>query len=122
VNNRKNYLIRLTILSFLMWGLLNVLPIYAQTKFSVLKTDQLSEYVVFFNSLDEEDVVNYVGNDEALDWLSDNIPLLECPDSIIQQTYYYRWWTFRKHLKETADGFIFTEFITPVGHAIRARS
>lgn len=90
---------------------------HAQSGPVVLKSGQLREYVDFFNSLDEEDVRNYVTNENAFEFLSENIPLFECPDSIIQQTYYYRWWTFRKHLKKTADGFIFTEFITPVGHA-----
>ena len=98
-------------------GFIYVSSVDAQTRSAVLKTDLLREYVTFFNTLDEEDVKNYVSNDQSFEWLSKNIPLFECPDSIIQQTYYYRWWTFRKHLKQTPDGFIFTEFITPVGHA-----
>jgi hypothetical protein len=89
----------------------------AQAQPAILKKDRLRAYVSYFNSLDEEAVKNHITNDQAFGWLSDNIPLFECPDSILQQTYYYRWWTFRKHLKQTPDGFIFTEFITPVGHA-----
>lgn len=79
----------------------------------------LKKYVDRFNSLDSEYVKNYVSNADAYAWLQANVPLLDCPDSTIEQTYYYRWWTFRKHLKETPDGFIFTEFITPVKHAGR---
>lgn len=79
----------------------------------------LRKYTDRFNGLDSEYVVNYVGNAQAYDWLKVNVPLLECPDSVIEQTYYYRWWTLRKHLKETPDGFIFTEFITQVKHAGR---
>ncbi len=30
---------------------------------------------------------------------------------------YFRWWTFRKHLKRTPDGFVITEFLPPVGWA-----
>lgn len=81
--------------------------------------DKLQRYVNQFNAQDSETVQNYVPNAQAYDWLNRNIPLLECPDSIIEQTYYYRWWTFRKHLKQTPDGFIFTEFILPVKHAGR---
>jgi hypothetical protein len=77
----------------------------------------VDRYVTWFNAMDTEDVKNYIPNDRASGWLSQNIPLFECPDSILQQTYYYRWWTFRKHLRQTPDGFIFTEFITPVSHA-----
>lgn len=81
--------------------------------------ETLKRYTDRFNSMDNETVKNYVSNDQAYEWLESNIPLLECPDSIIEQTYYYRWWTFRKHLKQTPDGFIFTEFIIPVKHAGR---
>lgn len=79
----------------------------------------LKDYVNYFNAVDSETVQNYVNNAQAYEWLNKNIPLLACPDSIIEKTYYYRWWTFRKHLKETPDGFIFTEFILPVKHAGR---
>jgi hypothetical protein len=78
---------------------------------------KLGRYVSYFNSIDSEYAVNYVPNAKAFDWLSNNIPLFECPDSTIEKIYYYRWWAVRKHLKQTPDGFVFTEFITPVGHA-----
>lgn len=67
--------------------------------------------------MEPEDVKNYIPNEQATTWLTKNIPLFECPDSTFERTYYFRWWTFRKHLKQTPDGFVFTEFITPVGHA-----
>jgi len=79
--------------------------------------EKLKRYVDYFNSIDTETVKNYVTNDKAYDWLASNIPLFECPDSTIEKIYYYRWWAIRKHLKETPDGFVFTEFITPVNHA-----
>lgn len=79
--------------------------------------DRLQSYVTFFNDMEDEHVVNYVPDSQSYAWMEQNVPLLECPDSVIEQTYYYRWWTFRKHLKETPDGYVFTEFITPVGHA-----
>jgi hypothetical protein len=92
---------------------------FAQKRPYILQTHALKKYVTYFNSLDAEEVKNYVPNDQAYDWLSANVPVLECPDSILEQTYYYRWWSFRKHLKQTPDGFIFTEFITPVSHAAK---
>ncbi|WP_345950629.1 glycosyl hydrolase family 65 protein [Mucilaginibacter sp. PAMB04274] len=88
----------------------------AQTKLG-LSTDKLKFYVTEFNKIDTETVKNYVTNDNAFGWLSQNVPLFECPDSTIEKIYYYRWWTFRKHLKQTPEGFIFTEFITPMNHA-----
>lgn len=86
---------------------------FAQQK-HLLNTAKLKSYVGYFNAIDIETVKNYITNDHAFEWLAKNVPLFECPDSAIQKIYYYRWWTFRKHLKQTPDGFIFTEFITPV--------
>lgn len=95
----------------------NNVPAESSETQTLIKTDEMKNYVSFFNELDEEDVVNYIPNAQAYEWMEANVPLFECPDSAIEQTYYYRWWTFRKHLKETPDGFVFTEFILPVGHA-----
>ena len=77
-------------------------------------TDLLKKYVKHFNATQPQHVVNYIPDSLAYSWLSKNIPLFSCPDSVIQQIYYYRWWTFRKHLVKTPEGFIFTEFITNV--------
>lgn len=93
-------------------------PVKAQDKWNiVLKPELMKKDILYFNSLDSEDVKNYVSNAGTYQWLSNNIPLFECPDSAIQQIYYYRWWTLRKQLKQTPTGFIFTEFIIPMKHA-----
>jgi hypothetical protein len=55
-----------------------------------------------------------VTNTEAFDFLAKNIPLFECPDKQLEQTYYFRWWTYRKHLKQTPAGYIVTEFLPDV--------
>jgi hypothetical protein len=105
---------RSAILGFII-GLLSLTAInaHAQQK-HLLDFNKLKSYVSYFNSIDTEAVKNYVTNDHTYEWLAKNVPLFECPDSAIQKIYYYRWWTFRKHLKQTPYGFIFTEFITPV--------
>ena len=97
---------------------LSVLTItgFAQQK-SILGTEKLKKYVNYFNSIDTEAVKNYVPNAKAFTWLAEQAPLFECPDSVLEQNYYYRWWTYRKHLVKTPEGFIFTEFIEPVKHA-----
>ena len=83
----------------------------------VLTFDKLKSYTEYFNSIDSEYAVNLVPNAKAYDWLAQNIPLFDSPDSVLERTYYYRWWAMRKHLKQTPDGYVFTEFITPVNHA-----
>ena len=77
----------------------------------------LVNYVKEFNRLDDELYPQTITNESALDFLKNNIPLFECPDKEIEKTYYFRWWTFRKHLKKTDDGWVITEFLPQIGHA-----
>jgi len=61
------------------------------------------------------------GHSDAFDYLKDNIPLFDAPDADLVQTYYFRWWTYRKHIKnigtEQNPSFVLTEFIDPVDWA-----
>jgi len=54
---------------------------------------------------------------ETADWIVQNVPLFECPDKSIQEIYYFRWGVYKKHIKETPDGFIITEFTPDVSWA-----
>jgi hypothetical protein len=83
----------------------------------VLKADSFRPVIEEFNKNDHELYQGYYPNTAAWDFLKDNIPLLDCPDQDIQTTYYFRWWTYRKHLKQTPDGFIVDEFLPQVGWA-----
>jgi alpha-L-fucosidase 2 len=83
----------------------------------VLKPADFAHYVAEFNADDPETVATLVPNRRAWEWIAENAPLFECPDKDFERIYYYRWWTFRKHIKETPDGLVLTEFLTPVGHA-----
>ncbi|MDB6077640.1 MAG: hypothetical protein JWO82_1387 [Akkermansiaceae bacterium] len=62
-----------------------------------------------------------VKNADAYDYLKDRIPLLDVPSGDIEKTYYYRWWTYRKHIKNigtaAAPNRIVTEYIDPVDWA-----
>ena len=66
--------------------------------------DLLGNYVAAFNATDDERYANAYPNARAESFLRGNIPLLECPDKDIERTYYFRWWTYRKHVRATADG------------------
>jgi hypothetical protein len=79
--------------------------------------DNFKHYVDDFNATDHEDVVNIVSNGQSWDWMRQNVPVFSCPEPEIEQLYYYRWWTYRKHIKQTPAGRILTEFITNVRHA-----
>jgi hypothetical protein len=81
---------------------------------AVLATDSFKHYVDQFNREDEELYVNSIPNVRAWDFLKANIPLFECPDKEFERTYYFRWWTYRKHIKQTPDGWVVTEFLPNV--------
>ena len=87
----------------------------AEGKPMVLKAGAFKSYVDAFNARDEELYVQHVPNKDAWAFLERNIPLLDCPDKDIEEIYYFRWWTYRKHVKKTPDGFVITEFLPKVG-------
>ncbi len=83
----------------------------------VLDAATFKHHVDFFNTMEPENIVNYIPNRDAWAWMKANVPFFECPDKGFEQIYYYRWWTFRKHIKKTPDGFVFTEFLAEIGHS-----
>jgi len=83
----------------------------------MLDAKDFKYHIDFFNDMEPENIVNFVPNNCSWDWLVENIPFFECPDKHFEQIYYFRWWTFRKHLKKTPKGFVFTEFLDKVGHS-----
>ena len=71
-----------------------------------------------FNVDDEDLYPGTIGNSAAQWSVGREIPLFECPDEDIERTYYFRWWTYRKHLRKTKDGgWVVTEFMPDVGWA-----
>ncbi|MFF1607705.1 discoidin domain-containing protein [Amycolatopsis sp. NPDC058278] len=52
-------------------------------------------------------------------WYEANIPFVDLPDKAIEDTYYYRWRTYKEALKYTGpeDGWIVSEFLGPVGYS-----
>ena len=79
-----------------------------------MQKEMMSGYVRKFNSNDEELYRQMIDNEHALEWMQHNVPYFECPDKTVEETYYFRWWVLRKHLKRTPEGVIFTEFLPHV--------
>ncbi|RXK53904.1 glycoside hydrolase [Oleiharenicola lentus] len=80
-------------------------------------------HIAKFNTMEPETVVNAVPNAEAQAWLEANVPRFACPDAQLEETYWFRWWALRKHLRRDAGTgrWVFTEFITrerPVSSAL----
>ena len=75
----------------------------------------LSEYVRRFNAGDDELYTNAIPNSAAERFMLDNVPRFACPDKDVERTYYFRWWTYRKHLRwGEAGGWRVTEFLPKV--------
>lgn len=84
---------------------------------NVLKWTDFSAYIQDFNKNDEELYIQYYPNTKTEEFLKENIPYFQCPDKELEKTYYFRWWTFRKHIKITPAGFVITEFLPDVSWA-----
>jgi hypothetical protein len=47
-------------------------------------------------------------------WFEQNIPWLDVPDKSLEEIYYFRWYSFQKHIKPTPSGFVIDEFAVDV--------
>lgn len=79
----------------------------------------IEKYVEEFNKYDREIYFNGIKNKDVTAWMKEEIPVFSCPEKDIEKIYYFRWWTFRKHLKETKDGYMISEFLPDVPWAGR---
>jgi len=104
---RPDFIIR--VLALALFG------VTVEVEGSVLNSDSFKHYVNTFIENDEELYIQHILNEKAWEFLKANIPLFECPDKDLERTYYFRWWTYRKHIKHTPDGFVVTEFLPKVG-------
>ncbi len=48
------------------------------------------------------------------DWFKRNLPWLDIPDKQMEEIYYFRWYSFQKHIRKTPDGYIIDEFLDNV--------
>lgn len=89
----------------------------AAQKTFVLKANNYKHYVDYFNNMEDENIKQAIPNDSAWAWMQKNIPLFECPQQNFEEMFYFRWWTLRKHIKKTEQGFVFTEFLVQRNYA-----
>lgn len=76
--------------------------------------DIIKFYVDQFNRDDDEFIKNDIDNAHVYEWMKKEVPVFECPDKDIERAYYFRFWTYRKHIKTTKDGVVITEFLPKV--------
>ncbi len=82
-----------------------------------LKYATFSHYADYFNNMEDENIAQAIPNSEASAWMEQNIPLFECPQKNFEEMYYYRWWSLRKHIKNTPVGYGMTEFLVNRSYA-----
>ena len=84
---------------------------------AVLNYDDYAKYVEYFNNMEDENIVTDIPNSQSSEWMRRNIPLFDCPDKAMEEMYYYRWWSLRKHIERTPVGYGMTEFLVPRTYA-----
>jgi hypothetical protein len=89
----------------------------ARAQPTILDPDDFAHYFASFNAVSGATTAGAVSDADGWQWLVSNAPFFECPDEQIEKVYYFRWWTYRKHIRQTPDGFVLTEFMQPVNHA-----
>ena len=93
-----------------------------------LKYDDYKHYVDYFNTMESEfatphsdhrseNIVQAIPNSKAWEWMTQNVPLFDCPDKDFEEMWYYRWWTLRKHIEQTPVGYAMTEFLVNRNYA-----
>ena len=78
---------------------------------ALLDAEKFKHYVDYFNVMEDENIAQAIPNSESWNWMKENIPLFECPQKNFEEIYYFRWWSLRKHIVETPQGYGMTEFL-----------
>ena len=86
---------------------------------AVLRYDDYAHYADYFNRMEDENIVTTIPNAQSSEWMRRNVPLFDCPQENFREMYYYRWWTLRKHIKQTPVGYGMTEFLVQRSYADR---
>jgi hypothetical protein len=80
----------------------------AQTT-SVLKPENFEHYAQEFVSQEKEATGKDAPN--PWPWMKANIPWFESSDPRFEETYYFRWYSFQKHIVSTPRGPVISEFL-----------
>jgi Mannosylglycerate hydrolase MGH1-like glycoside hydrolase domain/Glycosyl hydrolase family 65, C-terminal domain len=77
--------------------------------FAVLHPNDYHHYVLQF-ATDEQEVTHQQPPDEW-PWIDANIPLFDSSNKQFEEMYYFRWYSFEKHIEQTPDhGYLITEW------------
>ncbi len=74
----------------------------------------MKNYIEYFARIDG---VSQAYKLEVQNFFRESVPVFRCSDKELELIYYFRWWTFYKHIKYTPYGYMITEFVDDVGWA-----
>ncbi|MBO5977503.1 MAG: six-hairpin glycosidase, partial [Bacteroidales bacterium] len=97
--------------------LMAAVSLQAESKAKVLKASDYKHYVEYFNRMEDEPIVQAIPNAEAWNWMEKNIPLFTCPQDNFEEMWYFRWWSLRKGLQLTPQGYVVNEFLVKRSYA-----
>lgn len=80
-------------------------------KAAVLKADDYKHYADYFNRMEDEPIQQAIPNEKSWNWMEENIPLFACPQDNFEEMWYFRWWSLRKGIRETPQGYVINEFL-----------
>ena len=86
----------------------------------IIPPEQMKHYIDEFNGIAPEKTVNLIPDDKVWAWMNEEVPFFDCPNETIREIYYFRWWSYRKHIKKL-DFICLTEFLpwkNPVSSAV----
>jgi len=84
---------------------------------AILKKEDFKHYADYFNRMEDENIQQAIPNVQSWEWMKENIPLFETPQKNFEEIFYFRWWSLRKHIKETPVGYAMTEFLVERSYA-----
>lgn len=81
----------------------------AARRMALLRPESYRAYVQQF-ARDEQEATGKQATD-AWPWMAEQIPLFESSNKQFEETYYFRWYAWQKHLVKSSRGFLITEWL-----------
>ncbi|CAG7718654.1 unnamed protein product, partial [Allacma fusca] len=90
----------------------------SQIAFAILLAFVSVTFAQQTNFVDKESKIGHFFEPQ---WFRDNIPFVEVPIKEIEEVYYYRWSSHKRHLRYTipGNGYVVTEFINNIGYSLK---
>src|ERR1700687_5055188 len=86
----------LVLLVLMLFQMFSASKVRAQSSHPVLDPGSFHHYLVQFSS--DEKAMLGESDPPEWEWFEQNIPWLDVPDKEMEEIYYFRWYSFQKHI------------------------